>query len=294
MTHSRFAGLAALALMAGVSASAASAASQLEFTVENLTSSGSFSFTPLYLGFHDGSFDAFDVGQAASPGVELLAELGVPGPGSQPGTVAAERLAVVPGSQGAVIAAPGNGVPTVDPGESVSQVIDIADPASNQYLTFLSMLVPSNDTFFGNDDPLAYQLFDSAGNFTGPFSIDVTAQIFYDAGTELNSATNGPAFVVDTGNPVFPGAPDATAGGVENGVITKASNPVLGFETVSTPVGALDSGLIRFADDPVNFSFARISVQEVTAPVPLPAGVWLGLSAFGALGGLRVLGRRAA
>ena len=293
MTHPRFAGLAVLALLASVPATAASAASMLSITVENLTGEGGFSFTPLYLGFHDGSFDAFDVGQTASAGVELLAELGVPGPGSEPGTIANERLQADPDSEGAVIAAPGNGVPTIDPGETVTRTVEVERAASNQYLTFLSMLVPSNDTFFGNDNPFAYQLFDDQGRFNGPLTIDITAEIFYDAGTEVNSAVDGPAFVVDTGNPAFPGGADAQAGTAENGVIVLAGNPVLGFESVSTPVGMLDDSLLRFADDRAGFSFARITIGETVAPVPLPAGAWLGLSALGALGGLRAMRRRA-
>ena len=292
MTQTRFAGMAALVLCASVSATASMAASQLAITVENLTDTGSFSFTPLYLGFHDGNFDAFNVGSAASPGIELLSELGVPGPGSQPGTVAFERLQASPGSQGAVIAAPGNGPPTIDPGESVTSVVEITDPSTNRYLTFLSMVVPSNDTFFGNDDAQAYELFNALGGFNGPLTIDITAEIFYDAGTELNSAIDGPAFVTDTGNPTFPGAPDATGGTDENGVIALAANPVLGFETVSTPLGPLDSNLIRFADDRANFNFARITIERL-APVPLPATAWLSLAAFGALGGMRLLRRKA-
>lgn len=294
MSQIPFAGLAALALAASVSANASHAASQLSITVENLTGSGGFSFTPLYLGFHDGSFDAFDVGETASPGLELLAELGVPGPGTTPGTIANERLQADGDSEGAVIAAAGNGVPTIDPGESVTEIVEIERAASNQYLTFLSMLVPSNDTFFGNDNPFAYQLFDDQGQFNGSLTIDITAEIFYDAGTEVNSAIDGPAFVVDTGNPAFPGAPDAMGGTAENGVIVQAGNPVLGFENVSTPVGPLDDSLLRFADDRAGFAFARITIEETVAPVPLPAGAWFGLSALGALGGLRVMRRRAA
>lgn len=275
MSRIPVAGLAAFAVAASVSAGASHAASQLSITVENLAEDGSFSFTPLYLGFHDGAFDAFDVGDPASPGVELIAELG------DPSGLPPERLGASPGSQGAVIAQPANGVPTIDPGETVTEQIDIADPALNQYLTFLSMVVPSNDLFFGNDDPLAWQLFGDDGSFLGPVVIDVTAEIFYDAGTEVNDPNDGPAFVAGQ---------IGTEGTPEGGTVQLGTN-LAGFGGVTTPAGVLDGTLIDFESDRAGFALARITVTE-TAPVPLPAGAVLGLTGLLALGGLGAMRRR--
>lgn len=275
MSQIPFAGLAALALVASVSANASQAASQLAITVENLAESGSFSFTPLYLGFHDGNFDAFDVGAPASQGVELIAELG------QPGGLPPERTAASPGSQGAVIAQPANGVPTLDPGETATSEVTIADPGLNQYLTFLSMVVPSNDLFFGNDDPLAYRLFSDSGAFLGPLTIDVTAEIFYDAGTEVNDVADGPAFVAGQ---------DGTAGTPEGGTIQIGGN-LVGFGGVTTPAGVLDGSLIDFESDRAGFALARITVTDAT-PIPLPAGAVFGLTGLLALGGVGAMRRR--
>ncbi|MEM7570909.1 MAG: PEP-CTERM sorting domain-containing protein, partial [Pseudomonadota bacterium] len=56
---------AASALCLLTAATAAQAAT-IRVTVENLAPVDGFSLTPVYLGFHDGSFDLFDVGAAAS------------------------------------------------------------------------------------------------------------------------------------------------------------------------------------------------------------------------------------
>lgn len=280
MLRSRVAGLTAFVLVAGVSATASHAASQLQVTIENLQPSGSFSFTPVYFGFHDGTFDAFTEGEAASPGIEILAELGAAG------TVGGERAAAAPGSEGFVIAAPGDTIPPFSPGEIVTQTIDINDAITNQYLTLLSMVIPSNDTFFGNDDPFAYQIFDDAGNFLGPQVIEFTAEQFYDAGTEINDALDGPAFVTNANTP-----PNGEGGAEEGGVVTLAGNLPSEFGSALTPVGALDGSLLNFADDRANFALARITISEVAAPVPLPAGAVLGLSGLLAMGGLRAFRR---
>ncbi|MEM1363190.1 MAG: spondin domain-containing protein [Pseudomonadota bacterium] len=280
MLRSRLAGLATLTLVVGVSASASHAATQLQVTVENLQPSGSFSFTPVYFGLHDGSFDAFTFNAAASDGIEILAELG------DPSTVRDERIAAAPGSQGFVVAAPGDGFPPISPGESAVEVIDVADALNNRYLTLLSMVIPSNDLFFGNDNPFAYEIFDAAGNFLGPQSIEITAEQFYDAGTEINDALEGPAFVTNANTP-----PNGVGGADEGGVVTLAENLPSEFGSAVTPAGALDGSLLNFADDRASFALARITITEVAAPVPLPAGAVLGLSGLLAMGGLRAFRR---
>ena len=74
--------------------------------------------------------------------------------------------------------------------------VSVADPAVSQYLDFASMVVPSNDFFFANQDPKAYQLFDSAGNFTGPITINIYGSNVWDAGSEVDNINYGAAFIV--------------------------------------------------------------------------------------------------
>jgi len=171
------------------------AAAPVTITVENLAPSNGNYFTPVWVGFHDGSFDTFDVGASASMGVERLAEDGNAGPlsssflGSGAGTVDG----VVPGPGGPY--APGDV-------SSMTFDLDFSDPES-RYLSFASMIIPSNDAFIGNDDATAYEIIGADGTFLGA-SFFITGQQVLDAGTEVNSeAPSDTAFfgqmMADTG-----------------------------------------------------------------------------------------------
>ncbi|MEM9581548.1 MAG: spondin domain-containing protein [Pseudomonadota bacterium] len=264
LKHSLWVSAGAAALL---TASAASATT-LSITFENVNGAG-FLVTPVYAGFHDGGFDAFDAGSAASEGVEQVAELPIPpnldGRGN---LLAAERRANQDGdgvdSQGTFIA---NGGPIADGGSATVEV-DIADPTVNRYASFLAMVVPSNDTFFGNDNPLAYELFDAMGNLTTSM-IEITAGSIYDAGTEIND------FATSTQAMILKGADE---GGVITSIFDEDAAGNNGLENLATLFGLGDvSSITR---DTV---FFRIGVEEV-APVPLPASAPLLLGALGLAG----------
>jgi hypothetical protein len=186
-----------LSLVVGLLASRA-AADVLNFKVTNGQPDGGFSHTPVWLGIHDGTFDTFDAGAAASSDIEAVAELGNTGPITTTFTGMGPQT-TLPGPAGAFT-----------PGAMASVNIDIANPATNRYLSFLSMVVPSNDLFLGNGDPLAHELFDAGGNFLGPQTITILGADVWDAGTEVNDITDGAAFVVGIAG---------TDGTDENGVI---------------------------------------------------------------------------
>ncbi len=262
---------------AGIMGAGASAAT-LEITVTNTSGIGGFAITPLLAVFHDGSYDAFNVGDAASPGLESLAETG------NPSGLPAEIAAADPSAASVVIAAPDSGPPTIDPGETTSAMITL-DETSNRYLSFLAMLVPSNDTFLGNDDATAYEIFDAMGDFVGDFSIEVSGLFLYDAGTEVNDPTDGAAFVAGV---------DATLGTDEGGTVHAATS-LAAFAGVATPLGTLDGSLIDFTTTPSRFSLATISISAVPpAPVPLPASALLLIGSIGLLGGVSRRKRRLA
>ena len=52
---------------------------KLHITIENLAPEAGTSIAPFWFAFHDGSFDLYDVGETASPALELLAEDGIVG-----------------------------------------------------------------------------------------------------------------------------------------------------------------------------------------------------------------------
>lgn len=182
--------LAPFALAAGVfSLSGTSVhATSVVITYENLSQDGGLWNTPLFLGFHNGSFDTFDLAVAASASVELLAEEGDPG-------LLLGDIGLVSGAQSGVIFgddAPGVGPGVLfNPGSSNSLVIDL-NPSDNRYLSFASMLLPSNDAFIGNQFPTAYDLFNIAGDFNDGFQIDLFGFDVWDAGTEENDGMGAP------------------------------------------------------------------------------------------------------
>lgn len=248
-------------LMAGTAQAAT-----IDITFNNSNGFG-FLVTPVYTGIHSGSFDAFDAGSAASAGIEQVAE--VPVPPNPPNQIAPERLAADPGSQGGFIFGPGG--PIMD-GESGTLTVDVADPVANRYATFLSMFVPSNDTFFGNDNPLAYQIFDAAGNVIEQ-TIEITGSSIWDAGTEVNQLLGA----------AFPGQ-DIQDGAVEGGVIQRLldiddGSGGNGFNALEALFGVADAGLIT--EDTVLFT---IDIAASPTPVPLPAGGALLLGGLGAMG----------
>jgi hypothetical protein len=248
------AALTALTLCAG----AASAAS-LAVSITNEQASDGFFLTPLATVFHDGSVDSFDSGAVASSSVQAIAEDGMVG----------GFLADNAGETTAVLANPAGfgGAPVIDPGETATARVNIADPTSDRFLSFLSMVIPSNDTFLGNDNPMAYELFTMGGAFVGPLVIQIFASDLWDSGTESNTGF---------------GAAFSALGGArtdEGGVIGAAGDLSV-FAGTGTAAGTTIGGALSPSD-----LIATITV----AAVPLPAAMPL-LGA--ALGGLALIGRR--
>lgn len=261
MSIIRIGGLSA-AIFAGAMAATTASAAVLEITVTNEQASDGLFLTPVYFGFHDGSFDAFDVGDPASAGVQLLAEEG------NFGAVRGEREAAAPTSQGAAAFGPAgfgsvDGQPPVlDPGETATFTINV--DTANRFMTFLSMVIPSNDAFIGNDNPFAYELFTADGDFTGIAPIEVTLDEIWDAGTEVNNNL-GAAFNAAGGERVD-----------EGDVISLLGDGIAGLYGQRTAAGTVTG-------QSFNSLVATISV----AAVPLPAGLPLLALGVAGLVGLR-------
>jgi len=169
---------AVLALVFAANASA----DVIQISVTNNQPAGGFAFAPVWFGLHDGTYQTFTAGGAASSTIQTTAELGTPS--------ALLTAFAGHGDQTVVGSAP------IGPGSGGSSVLNVADPSMNRFLSFASMVVPSNDFFMGNADPLAFEIFSAAGAFLGPRTIQVYGSNIWDAGTEVNDITFGAAFIV--------------------------------------------------------------------------------------------------
>ena len=153
-------------------------AGQIEVTVTNLQAADGALLTPVFLATQDGVYDQFDIGSAASESIERLAEDGI----------TSVRIQAALNSGGVADAQATAGGPIL-PGQTrtITLFADPADPLS-QYLSFASMVIPSNDAFVGNDDPLAIDLFDNGELIQrlGGDAFFVSGGDVLDAGTEVN------------------------------------------------------------------------------------------------------------
>lgn len=186
----KFTALTFLASAICLAATPAIGQQQVRITFENRQPADGFYLTPVFAGFHDGSFDIFNAGEAASGSLEALAEEGIVS-GLQ-----TDFNNSVPSGQQTVFGNPAgfDNAPVLDPGEAVSQVFSLDN--NSRFFNFATMVIPTNDAFFGNDN--AIELLDSSGNFTGNRTIDLTFANIWDAGTEVNDGM-GAAFSTDEG-----------------------------------------------------------------------------------------------
>jgi len=234
-----------LAIAAGASA----APVNVTVSIENLSPIGGSALTPFWTGFHDGSFDLYNMGEAASIGLERIAEDGNTGPlsmsfqGANPGFV-----------DGTIIA--DQGIPPILPGETATATFTVDNLSElNRYFSYAAMVLPSNDAFVANGDPLAHPLFNSSGEFIAQNFFIAGSEVL-DAGTELNDELPE--------NTAFFGQQTPNTGVDENGVVTL--HP--GFNPVGSG-GILDSPDFPNADftaDGYPVAFISFTVSEVPTP----------------------------
>ncbi len=161
----------------------------------------------------------------------------------------------------------------IDPGETATRIVHVNNPNVNRFFSFGSMVIPSNDAFLANDNPMMYQVFDSAGNFTSPVTIDLLFGDIWDAGTEENDGM---------------GAAFSTNGGMSTNTIggVVMHHPGLGnFVGTMTAAGTTIGPL----PDPGTL-FARITITAV----PEPTSIVLPMLALGLLTTVRRRRRTAA
>ncbi len=231
--------LAAGALPAGVRAQSRT----VTVTVENRAPTNSVSFAPLRIGFNNGTFDAFNVGEAAGAPIISIAE-GGSGSDWFPAFAAADPGALL-GTVGGLL----------QPGQTASGTFSF-DAGLNPFFTFGSMVVPSNDFFIGNDDPMEYRLFDAAGDLVIT-SIEQNAAEIWNAGSEIFDPAA--AAFLQIGNNGLRTS--------EGGAVAFNFSELAGFNGLTTGSGYVFNSQLQASTPIYRISFS-------TAAVPEP-GTWL-------------------
>ncbi len=222
--------------------------SMLRITVTNTSPDGGTFLTPFWFGLHNGSFDLGNRGEAASAGLEALAEDG------SFDAIAAELTGADAGAVGGAVFGDAGPIAT---GEVATTLLDV-DGASLPYISLAAMLLPSNDAFIGTLN--AVELFGEDGDFIGPVTLNFDGSRVYDAGTEVNTELDA-AFINQT-------APNT--GETEGGVITL--HP--GFNgSVGNPEGEGDKIILGGTNafgvpiDPVAADFTIDGAQIATVTI---------------------------
>ncbi|NJN04451.1 MAG: PEP-CTERM sorting domain-containing protein [Leptolyngbyaceae cyanobacterium SL_1_1] len=243
------------AIFSAVAITPKAMAATFRVSIENLApTSGNF-LTSVWVGFHNGEFDIYNRGESleAFPGTENVAEDGDTGP------ITAQFSAIAAGTvQGTL---PGPSGP-IAPGEIASFDFDL-DPTDidSRYFSYASMIIPSNDAFIANGNPLAHQIFDDMGNFLGADFTVLGSQVL-DGGTEVNDEAEF--------STAFLGQATPDTGIDENGVVELHPGFVPGGRILSTP---------RFAEadfTTAGYEVARIKVEKVPEPGTIAALIGVG------------------
>ena len=182
------------------------AETQVTVTIENLAPENGIYLTPFWVGFHNGSFDTYNRGVAISPVFEPLVEDGNTAPLSQ--AFLASGNGIVDGTISGLESIPN----VIDPGEIVTATFTLESTApTSRYFSYASMVIPSNDAFIANGDPLIREIFTENGNFL-PTSFIVAGGAVLDGGSEVNDElVESTAFFAQA---------SANTGEIENGVVT--------------------------------------------------------------------------
>lgn len=240
--------IAAAGLLAGPLSDVQAAPVEVRVTIENLAPTDGTLITPVWVGFHDGSIDMFNRGEAASAALERLAEDGDAAP------LSSAFDATGSGSAQATILSGGE-IPPFAPGQRASHTVWLdPDAPASRYFSYAAMVIPSNDAFIGNDDPMRHPVFDGAGRFVGG-SFTVMGREVWDAGTEVNDEA--------AMNTAFLGQETPDTGATESGAVM----PHAGFKAAGMG-GVLDGSFAGFSFSSADFKAAGYAIARITLSVP--------------------------
>ncbi|MDJ0790114.1 MAG: spondin domain-containing protein, partial [Myxococcota bacterium] len=171
---------------------------QLRVTVENTGPDGGVYLTPVWVGFHNGSFDSYDGGSPAAPELEALAEDGNNGPISAAFGAGETLVPTGVAPSGARVQGNLGGAP-IAPGASATAKFEVDTTGANPFFSYAAMVLPTNDYFVANGSPVAHDLSGlvNEGDILS-FAIGLPGTV-NDAGTEVED------FATSAGNGLFPG-----------------------------------------------------------------------------------------
>jgi hypothetical protein len=204
----------------------------VKITVENLAPPNGTILAPTWFGFHDGSFNIYELGAPASPALVRLAEDGNVGPLTA--AFSASNAGIVQGNVFGTADIFNDTTPGTQ--SSITVLLD-GDLPRNRYFSYAAMIVPSNDAFIANAHPRAHRVFDDSGAFIGA-TILVSGGDVLDAGAEVND--EDPFHAAGTG-PIIPGVGPLLifgAGIPEKGVVHKHKGYKPGGPVLSNPAFA--------------------------------------------------------
>lgn len=280
--------LAVVAVLGLAVSQAALASQQVQVTITNIAPSGGTVLTPVWVGFHDGSFDSYNGGLTSQPGLERLAEDGdtmqitedfgnnltYVSSGVSTTTASTQVGTRIQDTIGSMV-----GPPPLQPGDSESRVFTIETDGSNEYFSYASMILPSNDFFVANGSPVAHSLaslYDGDGSIS--FNIGLAGTV-NDAGTEAEDFDTA-APPLGGLNALFPGAGFAAPAGQDgpnegpvdpNSLIRNViGDPYAGF----AGIGGADLSGLDFNQYPNGI--ATITITAIPEPTSM-ALVGLGL-----------------
>jgi len=227
--------------------------------IQNVVSQGeadsSVFFSPVWIGFHDGTFNPFDEGEAASEAIERVAEDAIFTPaGDFSETISTEFAGSGAGSSAGVIFGPDG---AFTQGSLSVSGFDV-DETQDRFLSYASMILPSNDAFIANENPMRdnLEIFAEDGSFLGT-DFTVTGARVWDAGTEENDENAGT---------IAPGQPEPNTGDDENGTVQLHPGFIGSQREGSDELGGIltarEDADFTTENDGADFGIARITVLE--------------------------------
>lgn len=283
--------LTALTLGSIATTASTAQALTLKVEVENLGPDGGVALTPVWVGFHDGSFDSYNGGLPSERGLEQIAEDGnamtisedfldnltyIDNNGT-PDDSSDDVSGIFTTNQVGTRVDGSIGGSPIAPGTSATNMFEVTPDDANRYFSYVSMVLPSNDYYVANGNPLAHSL-------TTLFTEEESSISFFigepetvnDAGTEIND------FAFSAGNVFFPGLPDGQPapgeGNDENGFNANVVAPFASFLNRPADFDTEFANLNFNNENLYPNGIARVTISRVSVP---ESSTTVGLMAIG-------------